>query len=218
MCGIRRAAQIRSEIAALRAQRDAYVSKWRNDAGLQLATARRQLNDDKGEATKARKFSDYITLVAPEDGVVLDIGEASIGSIVDPGQSQKPLFTITPIRGRLEAEIAVQSKDIGFIERGQKVTIKLDAYDFLRHGTAQGVITSVSEGSFTQDSDGRQTAPYFKVLVRIDKPSLTNVPADFRLIPGMTLTGDILIGKRTILSYFLSGAQRASSEAMREPQ
>ncbi|MBP6031380.1 MAG: HlyD family type I secretion periplasmic adaptor subunit [Sphingobium sp.] len=212
------AAQIRSEIAALRAQRDAYVSKWRNDAGLQLATARRQLNDDKGEATKARKFSDYITLVAPEDGVVLDIGEASIGSIVDPGQSQKPLFTITPIRGRLEAEIAVQSKDIGFIERGQKVTIKLDAYDFLRHGTAQGVITSVSEGSFTQDSDGRQTAPYFKVLVRIDKPSLTNVPADFRLIPGMTLTGDILIGKRTILSYFLSGAQRASSEAMREPQ
>ncbi|MCC6482956.1 MAG: HlyD family type I secretion periplasmic adaptor subunit, partial [Sphingomonadaceae bacterium] len=103
-------------------------------------------------------------------------------------------------------------------ERGQKVTIKLDAYDFLRHGTAQGVITSVSEGSFTQDSDGRQTAPYFKVLVRIDKPSLTNVPADFRLIPGMTLTGDILIGKRTILSYFLSGAQRASSEAMREPQ
>lgn len=212
------AAQIRSEIAALRAQRDAYVSKWRNDAGLQLATARRQLNDDKGEATKARKFSDYITLVAPEDGVVLDIGEASIGSIVDPGQSQKPLFTITPIRGRLEAEIAVRSQDIGFIERGQKVTVKLDAYDFLRHGTAQGVITSVSEGSFTQDADGRATAPYFKVLVRIDKPSLTNVPADFRLIPGMTLTGDILIGKRTILSYFLSGAQRASSEAMREPQ
>lgn len=212
------AAQIRSEIAALRAQREAYVSKWRNDAGLQLATARRQLNDDKGEATKARKFSDYITLVAPEDGVVLDIGEASIGSIVDPGQSQKPLFTITPIRGRLEAEIAVRSQDIGFIERGQKVTVKLDAYDFLRHGTAQGVITSVSEGSFTQDADGRATAPYFKVLVRIDKPSLTNVPADFRLIPGMTLTGDILIGKRTILSYFLSGAQRASSEAMREPQ
>lgn len=212
------ASQIRSEIAALRAQRDAFVSKWKNDAGLQLATARRQFNDDKGEATKARKFSDYINLVAPEDGVVLDISEASIGSIVDPSRSTKPLFTLTPLRGRLEAEIAVQSKDIGFIERGQKVTVKLDAYDFLRHGTAQGVITSVSEGSFTQDNDGRQTAPFFKVRVRIDDVKLTNVPSDFRLIPGMTLNADILIGKRTILSYLLSGAQRASSEAMREPQ
>lgn len=212
------AAQIRSEIAALRAQREAYVSKWRNDAGLQLATARRQLNDDKGEATKARKFSDFVNLVAPEDGVVLDIGEASIGSIIDPGQSQKPLFTITPIKGRLEAEIAVNAKDIGFIERGQRVTVKLDAYDFLRHGTAQGVVTSISEGSFTQDRDGRQTAPFFKVRVRIDNARLTNVPSDFRLIPGMTLNGDILVGKRTILSYLLSGAQRASVEAMREPQ
>lgn len=212
------AAQVRSEIAALRAQRDAFVSKWRNDAGLQLATARRQLNDDKGEATKARKFSDFINLVAPEDGVVLDIGEASVGSIIEPGQSQKPLFTITPIRGRLEAEIAVNSKDVGFIERGQKVTVKLDAYDFLRHGTAQGVITSISEGSFTHDSSGAQREPFFKIRVRIDNAKLTNVPQDFRLIPGMTLTGDIMVGHRTILSYLLTGAQRASSEAMREPQ
>jgi HlyD family secretion protein len=212
------AAQVRSEIAALRAQRDAFVSKWRNDAGLQLATARRQLNDDKGEATKARKVSDYVNLVAPEDGVVLDIGEASIGSIIEPGQSQKPLFTITPIRGRLEAEMAVNSKDVGFIERGQKVTVKLDAYDFLRHGTAQGIITSISEGSFTHDSSGAQREPFFKIRVRIDNAKLTNIPQDFRLIPGMTLTGDILVGHRTILSYLLTGAQRASSEAMREPQ
>jgi len=212
------AAQVRNELAALQAQRAAFLSKWRNDAGLQLATARRQFNDDKGEATKARRINEFINLVAPEDGVVLDIGEASVGSIVDPSRAQKPLFTITPIRGRLEVEIAVRSQDIGFIERGDKVTIKLDAYDFLRHGTAHGVIASISEGSFTQDPDGRQTEPYFKVRVRIEETKLINVPRDFRLIPGMTLTGDILVGKRTILSYLLSGAQRASSEAMREPQ
>ncbi len=212
------ATQIRSELSALRAQREAFVSKWRNDVAAQLALARRQLNDDSGEATKARKISELINLTAPEDGVVLDIGEASVGSIVDPSRSQKPLFTITPIRGKLEVDIAVRSQDIGFIERGDKVTIKLDAYDFLRHGTAHGVITSISEGSFTQDPDGRQVEPYFKIRVRVDEAKLINVPKDFRLIPGMTLTGDILVGKRTILSYLLSGAQRASSEAMREPQ
>ena len=212
------ATQIRSELAALHAQRDAFVSKWKNDAAVQLAEARRQLNDDKGEATKARRISDYINLVAPEDGIVLDIGEASIGSVIEPNGSTKPLFTITPVRGRLEAEIAVSSRDVGFIERGQKVTLKLDAYDFLRHGTAQGTITSISEGSFTHDANGSQRDPFFKVKVRITNATLNNVPNDFRLIPGMTLTGDILVGKRTILSYLLTGAQRASAEAMREPQ
>ena len=112
----------------------------------------------------------------------------------------------------------MRSRDIGFRQRGDKVTIKLDAYDFLRHGTAQGIITSVSEGSFSQDSRGAPTDPYFKVRVRIDEAKLNNVPQDFRLIPGMTLTGDIMVGKRTILSYLLTGAQRASAEAMREPQ
>ncbi|MCB2015256.1 MAG: HlyD family type I secretion periplasmic adaptor subunit [Sphingobium sp.] len=212
------ATQARSEIAALRAQREAFISKWRNDVSVQLATARRQLNDDRGEATKARKISDLVELTAPEDGVVLDIGKASIGSVVDPISGGEPLFTITPMRGKLEAEMMVRSRDIGFIERGDKVTIKLDAYDFLRHGTAQGIITSVSEGSFSQDSRGAPTDPYFKVRVRIDEAKLNNVPQDFRLIPGMTLTGDIMVGKRTILSYLLTGAQRASAEAMREPQ
>lgn len=211
------AAQIRSELAALRAQREAFVSKWRNDVAAQLAAARRQMNDDSGEATKARKISELINLTAPEDGVVLDIGDASVGSVVEPGRA-KPLFTITPIGGRLEAEIAVRGRDIGFIEKGERVTLKLDAYDFLRHGTAHGVIASVSEGSFTQDQEGVRREPFFKIRVRIDTVRLSNVPKDFRLIPGMTLTGDILVGHRTMLSYLVSGAQRAGVEAMREPQ
>ncbi len=125
--------------------------------------------------------------------------------------------TLTPLRGKLEAEMSVRSQDIGFIDRGQKVTLKLDAYDFLRHGSAQGVITSVSEGSFTEDADGRPTAPFFKVRVRIDETKLTNVPADFRLIPGMTATIEIRIGSRRVVTYFLYPLFRMLDESIREP-
>jgi len=96
--------------------------------------------------------------------------------------------------------------------------LKLDAYDFLRHGTATGHIVSISEGSFNQDSTGNRREPYFKVRVRLDDFKLNNVPKNFRLIPGMTVAGDIMVGRRTILSYLTSGAERVSSEAMREPQ
>ena len=59
--------------------------------------------------------------------------------------------------------------------------------------------------------------PYFKVRVAIREVHLRNVPPGFRLIPGMTLTGDILVGRRTILSYLVEGGFRTGSEAMREP-
>jgi hypothetical protein len=37
------------------------------------------------------------------------------------------------------------------------------------------------------------------------------------LIPGMTVNGDIMVGKRTILSYLVEGVIRTGKESMREP-
>jgi HlyD family secretion protein len=44
-----------------------------------------------------------------------------------------------------------------------------------------------------------------------------NVAPDFRPIPGMPVTADIRIGKRTALSYILSRIAQVPREAMREP-
>jgi multidrug efflux pump subunit AcrA (membrane-fusion protein) len=128
----------------------------------------------------------------------------------------KPLFTLVPLEGPVEADIQVASKDVGFIKVGDSVRIKLDAYPFMRHGTAKGTITTISEGSFTE-SDNLARSPYFKARVRVEETALRNVPANFRLIPGMTVQGDVLIGHRTILSYLVEGGLRTGSEAMREP-
>jgi hemolysin D len=87
----------------------------------------------------------------------------------------------------------------------------------MQHGTAKGIIKTVSEGSFTTDDNNTPVEPYFKVRVSIKQVHLKNVPADFRLIPGMTLAGDIMVGRRTILSYLVEGGLRTGSEAMREP-
>jgi hypothetical protein len=60
--------------------------------------------------------------------------------------------------------------------------------------------------------------PYFKVRVRVTKILLHDVPANFRLIPGMTLTGDIVAGRRTIMSYLTETILQQGSETMREPE
>jgi hemolysin D len=205
------------DLDALTAQRGVAIGKWHDDIGTQLATARDDLHQTQQVLAKANRVSDLVTVQAPEDAVVLEIGNVSTGSVVDTNSSAvKPLFTLVPLDGPVEAEVDISGRDIGFIKVGDKVQIKLDAYPFMRHGTTGGVITTISEGSFTQE-DQQARAPFFKARVRLENATLRNVPSNFRLIPGMTVQGDVLVGHRTILSYLVEGGLRTGSEAMREP-
>jgi hemolysin D len=212
------AAQGQHDRAALQAERGVFVSKWRDEVTSQLVVARNQLSAVQQSLAKAAKVSDLSTLTAPADAVVLKVGKASIGSVIDPSlQSNEPLFTLTPLGGPLEAEIRINARDIGFIRRGDTVRVKLDAYRYTTHGAAKGVIKSISDGSFTTGDDGQIVAPYYRARVAITDVHLRNVPANFRLIPGLTISGEVMVGRRTILDYLLGGAMRTGSEAMREP-
>ena len=148
--------QARQDLSALSAQRAVYIGKWRDDLTTQLVTAQNALNDTTQNLAKASKVSDLSKLVAPADAVVLTVGKSSIGSVIDPSSaSVDPLFTLTPLGGPLEAEVHVNARDIGFIKRGDTVQVKLDAYRFTTHGTAKGVIKTISDGSFTTNDDGQ---------------------------------------------------------------
>jgi HlyD family type I secretion membrane fusion protein len=212
---------LRQTLASLKAQRQAFIEKWHSDTGTELVTVQNDLDVTRQSLQKAQKLSDLASLDAPADAVVLKIGKASAGSVAGGGgqmaQGQESLFTLVPLDAVQEADVDVNAAQIGFIKVGDPVQIKLDAYRYMQHGTAKGVIKTISEGSFTTDDNNTPVAPYFKVRVAITEVKLRNVPAGFRLIPGMTLTGDIMVGRRTILSYLVEGGLRTGSEAMREP-
>jgi hemolysin D len=211
---------LRQTLASLKAQRESYIQKWNSDAGTELVTLRNDLDVTRQNLQKAQKLSDLSSLDSPEDAVVLKVGKVSSGSVAGSGAQnpgQDPLFTLVPLDAPVEADVNVSARDIGFIKKGDPVQLKLDAYRFMQHGTAKGVIKTISEGSFTTDDNSTPVEPYFKVRVTIKEVHLRNVPLDFRLIPGMTLASDIMVGKRTILSYLVEGGLRTGSEAMREP-
>jgi hemolysin D len=209
------AQQTQHALDALTAQRGVFVEKWQDDIAASLVTAQNDLNQTRGDFTKAQKIHDLITLTAPEDAVVLKIAQASAGSIV--GDNTEPLFTLVPLRGAVEAEVAIDSKDIGFIQPGDPIQLKLEAYSYMRHGTMTGKIKTISEGSFTTGLNGEVRSPYFKARIEIIDTKLRDVPKSFRLVPGMTLAGDVIVGKRTMLSYLVEGGFRTAHEAMREP-
>jgi HlyD family type I secretion membrane fusion protein len=210
---------------SLIAQRASYIEKWHSDATTDLVTVKNDLDTTQGSLTKAAKLNELTSLDAPADAIVLQIAKASRGSIADTSTSttdpnSDALFTLVPVDVPLEVEMHIASEDVGFVEKGQTVRIKFDAYSYVRHGMATGTVKNLSEGSFTLDPDvGNTPVPaYFKARIALNDVKLHDVPADFRLIPGMTISADIIAGHRTILSYLVEGTLRTGSEAMREPE
>jgi len=210
----------RQTVLSLRAQKSAFVEKWDSDLASQLVADKNDLDKAHDDLQRAQKFKDLGELRAPVDGVVLKIGKISKGSIAasQGDSSTEPLFTLVPVGGPVEAEVDVDSRDVGFLHEGDPVAIKLDAYRYLEYGTAKGVITNISQGSFQLDPETNQPrAPFFQVRVAVTDTHLRNVPRDFHLTPGMTLVADVVIGHRTILSYLVEGVLRTGKESMREP-
>jgi len=209
--------------AALQAQLAAYIKSWDAATSTQLVADENDRDLTRGNLDKAQKMRDLTSLDAPEDGIVTKIGQVSKGS-VESGASgssanlqQDPLITLTPMNAPVESELDISTQDVGFIRKGDSVTLKIDTFPYIRFGTVKGVVKSISESSYGTDINGQPEPPYFKVRVTVKEYQLRNVPKDFRLVPGMSLVGDILIGKRTLWSYITEGAMRTGKEAMREP-
>jgi HlyD family secretion protein len=216
--------QYRETIASLKGQRAAYIQQWFSDTAAQLVLDRNDLDLTVDSRDKAQKLQDLNSLDSPTDAIVVKIGKLSPGSVA-PGQGTDtltpgvdPLFTLAPLGAPVEAEVDVATTDVAFISVGDPVQIKLDAYSFVLYGIAKGKVTSISEGSFSTDANNTPVPPYFKVRVRVTETNLHDVPTDFRLIPGMTLEGDIMVGERTIMSYLVETILSSTEPAMREPQ
>lgn len=203
------------DLEALRAEREVYIQQWRSTLLTDLSTRQVDLERAREELSKAQKRRDLVELRAVDDAVVLEVGKYSVGSVVEQAQ---PVYTLMPLNATLEVEAEIAGIDQGFVKPGDTVQVKLDAYRYVEHGMAKGVVKTISEDSFTKREDQTQAQrPFFRARIELTEVKLRDVPADFRLVPGMPLTADIVVGERTIMAYLVEGALRNGSEGMREP-
>lgn len=207
--------EARYSLAALEADRDAFIQQWRAGLSQEIVTARNSRDGAVAELTKATRRRDLVELRSSEHSVVLSVAKLSVGSVLREGDV---LLTLAPLSKPVEAEVKIATSDIGFVRAGDPVTIKVDAFDFMAHGRALGRLLWISEGTFTTDDDGKAVdIPYYKARVSITELQFHDVPSSFRLIPGMTLAADIHVGTRSVFQYIAGGVAKGLSGAMREP-
>jgi len=207
-------AESEHQLAAAVSNREAFVQQWFGQVSQELLTAQNQRDAAREQLAKAVKHQDLVRLEAPEEAVVLKLAKLSVGSVLKQGD---PFINLAPLRSPIEAEVHILARDVGFVRPDDAATIKLDAFNFVEHGTVEGNVRWISEGAFTLDENNNAAEPYYKVRIRLDAVELHNVPTGFRLIPGMTLTADIQVGTRSVFMYMIRGLVRGINEAMREP-
>jgi hemolysin D len=213
------------DLAALVAERDGYVQSWHADISEKLADAVGKLSDARESLNKAQLRKQLVELRADRDATVLTVAKVSVGSVLQSGQQ---FITLVPLDAPLEVEANVAGRDDGFIGVGDPVSVKFDTFPFIQYGLAYGTVRTISADSFTgQDEQrnptgavpvpGNTSEPFYRARIAIDRVGLHGTPPGFRLMPGMPVTADIKVGKRTVLQYLLGRALPVASEGMREP-
>jgi HlyD family secretion protein len=212
--------ELLQQAASAREQKEKYINNWIREGGEKLTQVQQDISTATQQLAAAERRRSLVVLRAPSDGVVLELGQKSIGSVA---KEAEPLITLVPSDNKVEAEVDIDAADVARLRVGDTVRVKLDALPFQRHGTIDGTLRVITENSFQSDKnrtgdnkpDGQPA--FFRGRVALGPLALHDVPADFRLIPGMTTTAEIKVGRRTIISYLLDPVVRLFDESLREP-
>ncbi|WDR06217.1 HlyD family type I secretion periplasmic adaptor subunit [Devosia rhodophyticola] len=210
------AAEAAQQIEQTRAERQNFVEEYRRVAMEELVDLMDRQSGASEELRKVDLRTAMSRLIAPADAAVLEVAQRSVASVVQPAE---PLITLVPLNVPLEVEVSVAGNDIGHLTTGDAARIKFDAFPFQKHGTVEGHVTSISENSFAKQANADQAggAAFYKVRIALGEDELRNVPATFRMLPGMTVAAEIHAGERSVISYFLYPLIRGLDESLREP-
>ncbi|WP_271079003.1 HlyD family type I secretion periplasmic adaptor subunit [Aurantiacibacter sp. MUD61] len=185
-------------------------------------------------AERRRELQD---LRAPVDGVVQQLAVSTVGGVVQPAQQ---LMVIVPCssgdasvaaacNAGISVEAYVQNKDIGFVSVGQRVAVKLEAFNFTDYGLIEGTVTDISRDAIDQsdapvgserDENGRpvQGGLVYAARISLDCGPEIDVRHSLcdRVQPGMSVQAEIKTGTRRIIQYLLSPISQTLDEAGRE--
>jgi len=137
---------------------------------------------------------------APIAGIVTNIAAARGDSVA----ADATLATIMPKGSGLHAQLLVPTRAIGFIEPGNQVVLRYDAFPFQRFGQYQGRVTRVgrtvwSAGERVGTLPARE--PVYRIEVALERQTVRSGAQEFPLRPGMLVNADILLEKRTVFEW-----------------
>ncbi len=143
-------------------------------------------------------------IVAPYDGVIKTLNFGKEGAVVT---STQIVAEILPETSQLIVEAEVSNKDIGFIEVGQDVDVKVDTYDYQKYGMMTGTVIYISPDAI--ENEKYEKIYKVQVLLENDNESLD-------VSQGMECSVEIKTDRRRIIEFFLEPLTDALDNSLKE--
>lgn len=138
----------------------------------------------------------YQEIKAPVAGTVFELKPAAVGFVIN---TTEPLLKIVP-DDHLVAKIYLTNKDIGFVKVGMSVDVRIDSFPYSEFGGLKGKLDWIGSDALPPE----QSRPFysFPAKVKLDKQSLVINGRTVILQSGMSLSTNIRVRKRTVISIF----------------
>lgn len=184
---------------------------------MELFQAQENAKFAREEVTKTVRRKQYQQLRAPVSGIVQELNIFNTGAIVQPAQV---MMIIVPDQVEPQVKAAILNKDIGFVREGQKVKVKIDAFNFIEFGFINGVVDSISADAIQvqQNSNYKLTDEnlIYNAYIRLNSHNIYANGLKNKIKPGLSVRVEIKTGERRIIDYFLSPVIKSLDEYGKE--
>ncbi len=185
--------------------------KFRSDARKEIAKIEEEISSQRSRLQERQNVLDHTVIASPADGVVKFLRINTLGGVLRPGDE---LMQISPTDGQYIVEAKINPADIGQLALGQSASLRLDAFDYTIYGILFAQLEYLSSDTLTEAGpDGRSTQLFYRARLRINIPEDSRIKPE-SIKPGMTVTVDLLTGRRSVLKYIFKPIARAFSGAM----
>ncbi len=201
--GLRAAAQGLSRQRAALMRERAELDGERQALPLRASAAVGGLERDMAQANRDAAEQDAeqrMVVRAPQSGTVSTV-------LAEPGQSVSPasaLATLVPEGAVLQAQLYAPSSAVGFVQPGQAVRLRFEAFPYQKFGQQPAHVLQVSRtplaasemAALALPAMAAGGEPMFRITVALDGP-----PVATPLSPGMRLQADVMLERRRLIEW-----------------
>ena len=194
-----RVEQLESEVAQARAnlqEVQAQLLKMEQESLREISDLERQLVEVEDTLSKE-------ILSAPVDGLVFGLVPSSPGYATSAGEI---LVNVVP-GGVLEAKIFVTNRDVGFLKKGMKAQVRVDAFPYTQFGSLPGTLKSV--GTLPIKPDAQNPQPRFPAYIALQRETLRKGRDEFPVSAGQSVQANLILRDKRVISLLTDAVQKA---------
>jgi hemolysin D len=199
----------KNAVAEAEAELARVETEWKAEISAKIVENRKQLQALQEELIKAEEKNRLSRITSPADGIVQQLEIHTMGAILSPAQ---PLMLVVPEDAGVEFEVWVENRDIGFVYAGQAAEVKVETFGFQKYGTLEGMVKSVA----TEAKEDEKRGLIYQAFIETSRDYFVVGDREIKLLPGMSVTGEIKIREKRIIEYFLDTFRKYTNEALRE--